>query len=56
MKTLKDIYEDYAEPGLPFEVFKGRLEDFLNDLDEAGAFSGGAWGPDDVMMNLEANQ
>lgn len=24
MKTLKDIYEDYAEPGLPFEIFKIR--------------------------------
>lgn len=54
MKTLKDIYEDYAdEPGLPFEIFKMRLYDFLLDLDEAGAFRGGVWGPDDIMDNLE---
>lgn len=53
MKTLKDIYEDYAEPGLPFEIFKSRLYDFLLDLDEAGAFRGGAYGPDDIMDNIE---
>lgn len=54
MKTLKDIYEDYAdEPELPFEIFKMRLYDFLLDLDEAGAFRGGVWGPDDIMDNLE---
>ena len=53
MKTLKDIYEDYADPGLPFEIFKNRLYDFLLDLDEAGAFRGGAYGPDDIMDNIE---
>lgn len=53
MKTLKDIYEDYAEPDLPFEIFKNRLYDFLIDLDEAGAFRNGAWGPEDIMDNIE---
>lgn len=53
MKTLKDIYEDYAEPGLPYEIFKNRLYEFLLDLDEAGAFRGGAYGPDDIMDNIE---
>ena len=52
MKTLKDIYELYAEPELPYEVFKDRLYEFLLDLDEAGAFRGGAYGPDDIMDNL----
>lgn len=52
MKTLKDIYEDYAEPDLPYEIFKNRLYDFLLDLDEAGAFRGGAYGPDDIMDNI----
>lgn len=52
MKTLKDIYEDYAEPDLPYEIFKNRLYDFLVDLDEAGAFRGGAYGPDDIMDNI----
>ena len=52
MKTLKDIYEDYAEPDLPYEVFKDRLYEFLLDLDEAGAFRGGAYGPDDIMDNI----
>lgn len=56
MKTLKDIYEDYAEPGLPFEIFKSRLYDFLLDLDEAYAFRGGVWGPDDIMDNLETEE
>ena len=56
MKTLKDIYEDYAEPGLPFEIFKGRLYDFLLDLDEACAFKGGAYGPDDIMDNIEPKE
>lgn len=54
MKTLKDIYEDYAEPDLPYEIFKDRLYEFLLDLDEAGAFRGGAYGPDDIMDNLKA--
>lgn len=53
MKTLKDIYEDYADSELPFEVFEDRLYDFLVDLDEAGAFRGGAYGPDDIMDNLK---
>lgn len=53
MKTLKDIYEDYAEPDLPYEIFKNRLYEFLLDLDEAGAFRGGAYGPDDIMDNIE---
>lgn len=52
MKTLKDIFEDYAEPDLPYEIFKDRLYEFLLDLDEAGAFRGGAYGPDDIMDNL----
>lgn len=52
MKTLKDIYEDYAEPDLPYEIFKDRLYEFLLDLDEAGAFRGGAYGPDDIMDNI----
>lgn len=56
MKTLRDIYEDYAEPELPYEVFKGRLYDFLTDLDEAGAFRGGAYSPDEVMYNLTKNE
>lgn len=55
MKTLKDILEDYCTEE-PEEVAKMHLQEFLDDLDEAGAFSGGAWGPDDIMMNLEENQ
>lgn len=54
MKTFRDIYEDYAEPDLPYEIFKDRLYEFLLDLDEAGAFRGGAYGPDDIMDNLES--
>ena len=53
MKTIKDIYEWYAEPDLPYEIFKDRLYEFLLDLDEAGAFRGGAWGPDDIMDNIK---
>lgn len=56
MKTLRDIYEDYAEPGLPFEIFKGRLYDFFVDLDGANAFAGRVWGPDDIINNLEATE
>jgi len=56
MKTLKDIYDYYADSDLPFEIFKNRLYDFLLDLDEAGAFRGGAYGPDDIMDNLEAGE
>ena len=56
MKTFKDIYEDYAEPDLPYQIFKNRLYEFLTDLDEAGAFRGGAYGPDDIMDNLEATE
>lgn len=43
MKTLKDIYEDYAEPGLPFAIFKSRLYDFLLDLDEAARHVYESW-------------
>lgn len=52
MKTLKDILEDYYT-GEPEEVAKMHLQEFLEDLNEAGAFVGGAWGPDDIMDNLE---
>lgn len=53
MKTLEDILEDYYT-GEPVEVAKMHLYELLTDLDEAGAFRGGAYGPDDIMDNLEA--
>jgi hypothetical protein len=56
MKTLRDIYELYAEPDLPYEIFKNRLYEFFVDLDEANAFAGGVWGPDNIYDNLEATE
>ena len=55
MKTLADILEDYYT-GEPFEIAKMHLQELLEDINEAGGFVGGAWGPDDIMDNLEAPQ
>lgn len=52
MKTLKDILEDYYT-GEPEAIAEQHLYELLLDLDEAGAFRGGAYGPDDIMDNLK---
>ena len=52
-KTLADILEDYYT-GEPYEVAKGHLREFLEDLDEARAFVGGVYEPDEIMKNLES--
>ena len=55
METLKDFLEEYYT-GEPYEVAKGHLWEFLNDLDMLGAFEGGAWSADDMMDNLERKE
>ena len=50
-KTLQDILEDwYIEP-LPLAEMI--LEEFLEDLEQAGAFDGGAFSAKEVMDNLK---
>ena len=53
MNTIADFFDMYYT-GEPYEVAKGHLSELLEDLDALGAFRGGAWGPDDIMDNLEA--
>lgn len=52
MNTLKDFLDDYYT-GEPEAVALGHLYELLRDLDMIGAFEGGAWGPDDIMDNIE---
>lgn len=50
-KTLESIAEEYfGDDPKPVR----RLYYLLGDLDEAGAFRGGVWGPDDIMDNLKS--
>ena len=50
-KTLTDILEDWYTEPLPLAEMI--LEDLLNDLEEAGAFKGGAFSAKEVMDNLK---
>ena len=52
MNTLKDFFDDHFT-GIPYQVAKERLYEMLQDLDMLDAFAGGAYGPDDIMDNIE---
>lgn len=52
-RTLESIAEEYF-PDDPVPV--RRLYYLLGDLDDAGAFVGGAWGRDDIMDNLKSEE